>query len=102
VAISIRPTLAAEPVSRKMRIEAASEVSELPMVSTNWPDHIKAKSRRLKTANGDGVWTSVPAWSVVIETRYERHPGVALGSTHLGDLRCYASMRVNALSGRGA
>jgi hypothetical protein len=61
--MSIKPTLAAEPVSRKMSIEAANEVRELPMVSTNWPDHIKVKLRRRKTAKGDGLRTRV---SVVI------------------------------------
>jgi hypothetical protein len=42
-----------------MRMEAAKEVSELPMVSTSWPVHIREKLRRRKTANGEGVATRV-------------------------------------------
>ena len=38
-----------------MRMEAASEVSALLAVETNWPIHIKAKLRLRKTANGDGT-----------------------------------------------
>ena len=54
VAISIKPTLAADPVSLNIKMEADRDVRELPMVSTNWPSHIKAKSRRRNTAKGDG------------------------------------------------
>ncbi len=36
-----------------MRMDAASEVSALPAVDTNWPIHIKAKLQLRKTANGD-------------------------------------------------
>src|SRR5512136_237357 len=58
VAISISPTLNAEPVRRKIKIDAASEVSALPMVDTSWPVHIKVKLRLRKTANGEGEDTA--------------------------------------------
>ena len=51
--MSIRPTLKAESVARKTRIEAANEVRAVPMVETNWPDHIKVKLRLRNTAKGE-------------------------------------------------
>jgi hypothetical protein len=55
VAISISPTLAAEPVSRKTRMDAARAVSELPMVEISWPVHSKEKFRLWKMAKGDAA-----------------------------------------------
>ena len=51
--MSIKPTLRAEPVRRKMRIEAASEVSALPIVEISCADHIRLKLRLRKMANGE-------------------------------------------------
>ena len=48
VAISINPTLKAEPVRRKIRIDAAREVSELPIVETSWANQRKLKLRLLR------------------------------------------------------
>src|SRR5574341_816555 len=53
VAISIRPTLSAEPVRRNTRMPAASEVRALPIVETNWPVHISVNDRLRKTAKGE-------------------------------------------------
>ncbi len=54
VAMSISPTLSAEPVSRKTRMPAASSVSALPAVETSWAVHSSVKSRLRKTAYGEG------------------------------------------------
>ncbi len=61
VAISITPTLSAEPVRRKIRIDAASEVSALPIVETSCASHSSANERLRNTANGDGCngWRDV-------------------------------------------
>jgi hypothetical protein len=51
--MSIKPTLRADPVILNTRIEAAREVSELPIVEISWAVHKKEKSRLRKTANGE-------------------------------------------------
>jgi hypothetical protein len=58
VAINISPTLSAEPVNRKTRIDAASEVRALPIAEINWAVHNNVKDRLRKTANGDG-WSEL-------------------------------------------
>ena len=52
--MSIRPTLSAEPVRRKTRMEAARVASELPMVETSCPNQRKVKFRLRKMASGEG------------------------------------------------
>jgi predicted small secreted protein len=54
VAINISPTLRAEPVIRKTRIDAASEVSALPIVEIDCAVHSNVKAECRNTAKGDG------------------------------------------------
>src|SRR5574340_578192 len=54
VAISMRPTLMAELVRRKTRIDAASEVSAVPMVEISCPVHNQRKLKFLKILKGEG------------------------------------------------
>ncbi|MBI4787207.1 MAG: hypothetical protein HY782_09195 [Chloroflexi bacterium] len=76
VAINIKPTLAAEFVSRYTRIEAASDVSELPTVEISCPLHNKVKLRLRKIANGEGVIVSAAvAILSPLEILPRRHKG---------------------------
>jgi hypothetical protein len=43
-------------------MEAAREVSALPIVEISCAVHISEKSRRRKTANGEGVVVSAMTW----------------------------------------
>jgi hypothetical protein len=54
VAINIKPTLNAEPVTRYIRIEAARAVSALPMEEISCPIHTRMNERLRKTANREG------------------------------------------------
>src|SRR5512136_598903 len=65
VAISIKPTLMAELVRRKTRMEAAREVKAEPMVETSCAVHIMEKLRLRKTANGDNLRTAAGAIVIV-------------------------------------
>src|SRR6266571_9148778 len=53
VAISINPTERAEPVMRKMRMPADSDVRALPAVETSWALHSSVKLRLRKIAYGE-------------------------------------------------
>lgn len=53
VAISIKPTLNADPVSRKTSTDAAKVVRALPMEETNCPVHMNVKLRLRKIAKGE-------------------------------------------------
>jgi hypothetical protein len=59
VAMSIKPTLKAESVTRNIKIDAAKDVSEYPMVETNCPVHKNVKLRLRKTAKGDDERTAI-------------------------------------------
>src|SRR5687768_10092759 len=55
VAISINPTLSAEPVRRYTRMDAASVVSALPIEEINCPSQSNVNERLRKTENIEGA-----------------------------------------------